>query len=190
MLRVTLDSNVLKTDREKVLAVAAERGIELELAYTTVTLREEARDAGQDELVIPETGVWNESTWDSGAVYAEEPPPVIYESFVIGESRLDYAALGGHESQTTLDGILAVISNGSYPKPGLREDLATGERRQLRDAMILEAHRRERRDILVSNDVTAYIGKDDSRRVLLEIMCQTKIFTVAEFIDHLEASTA
>ena len=49
--------------------------------------------------------------------------------------------------------------------------------------MILEAHTRDGRDILVSNDATAYIGKDGTRRQLLETVCQTKILTVNEFID-------
>ena len=45
---------------------------------------------GQERL-IPETGVYGESTYDSGAVYA---PPPVYESLVIGESRIGFAAIG------------------------------------------------------------------------------------------------
>lgn len=183
MLRVTLDSNVLKTDLAKIRAAAGRQ--EVELAYTTVTLREEARDEGQDEFVVAETGVYDESTYDSGAVYAETPR--VYETLVIGESRIGLAVIGSDASP--FEAILEIIANGSFPKSGKRENLSRGQRAQLRDAMILEAHTRDGRDILVSNDATAYIGKDGTRRQLLETVCQTKILTVNEFIDYLEQQT-
>lgn len=183
MLKVTLDSNVLKTDFAKIRAAAGSQ--EVELAYTTVTLREDARDEGQDEFVVAETGVYDESTYDSGAVYAETPH--VYETLVLGESRIGLAVIGGDASP--FEAILKIISNGSFPKSGERENLTRRRRAQLRDAMILEAHTRERRDILVSNDATAYIGKGGARRQLLETVCQTKILTVSEFLSYLGQQT-
>jgi len=50
--------------------------------------------------------------------------------------------------------------------------------------MILEAHSRDGRDVLISNAVKAFIGKKGERRELLEAFCRTRIFTVDEFIDY------
>ncbi len=92
------------------------------------------------------------------------------------------AALGSDESTSRFEAILTVISNGSFPKPGRRGgSLSGGERRQLRDAMILEAHARESRDVLVSNDAKGFIGNDGSKRAKLEALCRTQIMTVDEF---------
>ncbi len=178
-LRVTLDSNVLKSDLVTLRAVIGGRNVEL--AYTTVTLREEGRDEGQEEIVIAETGIYDESTYDSGAVYADTR---VYETLVIGESRIGFAVVGSDTSP--FEAILNVITNGSFPKPGLRDHLTRGQRAQLRDAMILEAHHRDGRDIFVSNDVAAYIGKQGERRPLLEALCDTRILTVNEFVNHME----
>jgi hypothetical protein len=60
--------------------------------------------------------------------------------------------LAGDDSPPRLEAILAIVSAGSFPKPGQRVSLTHGERRQLRDAMILEAHAREGRDVFVTND--------------------------------------
>jgi hypothetical protein len=47
--------------------------------------------------------------------------------------------------------------------------------------MILEAHTRDGRDVLVSNDRRAFIGKDGANRRQLEALCRTRIMTVDEF---------
>jgi hypothetical protein len=179
-LRVTLDTNVLARHLVRLQEAAAE--LDVEMAYTTVTLRENARDAGQDEIVLAETGVYDESHYDSGAVYASPP---VFESVVFDESRFGYAAFGGIQSQSILDSILALIASGSFPKRGERDELTKTQRAQLRDAMILEAHTREGRDVLVSNDVKAFIGKTGERRMLLEAVCRTRILTIDEFLDYL-----
>ena len=78
------------------------------------------------------------------------------------------------------DAILAIVGSGSFP-PGQRENLTVGQRRQLRDAMILEAHAREGRDVLVTDDVRGFVGKDGEKRRKLEALCQTRVMTVYEF---------
>jgi hypothetical protein len=69
-------------------------------------------------------------------------------------------------------------------KQGQRDDPSTGERRQLRDAMILQAHARDGRDILVSDDVKAFGREGDDRRRKLEALCGTRIMTVDEFCGY------
>ena len=53
--------------------------------------------------------------------------------------------------------------------------------------MILEAHSREGRDILVSNDVKAFGREGDHRRKSLEALCRTRIMTVDEFCDYADS---
>lgn len=194
MLRVTLDTNTID-HRARIEAACA--CLNVELAYTTVTDREtEGTSLATSGSGVTETGVWNESRWgqfvwgrsvsesgvydesryDSGAVYAAQPVP---ETAVPGEWRLGEAALGGDESQPMLEIILRVIGGGSFPSQ--REKLTRGERRQLRDAMILEAHHRDRRDVLVTEDAKAFIN--DGRREALEALCKTRIMRVDEFCD-------
>jgi hypothetical protein len=103
----------------------------------------------------------------------------VREMAVLGEWRLGEAVLGGDESQPMLEIILRVIGGGSFPPQ--RENLTRGERRQLRDAMILEAHYRDRRDVLVTEDAKAFIN--DGRREALETLCRTRIMRVDEFCD-------
>lgn len=181
VLRVTVDTNILSRDMQR-LAGAAE-GLEVQVAPTTVTLRERGASAPPDEGVVRETLVWNESQWGA-SVWGPSAP--VMETLVLGESRLGMAALGSDEAQTRFEAILAVISDGSFPKRGDRETLTTGARRQLRDAMILEAHTRDRRDVLVSEDRKAFIGRDGAKRQKLEALCQTKIRTVDEFCREVE----
>ena len=136
MLQITVDTNV--RDHMDRIREACE-GLDVEIKQTTVTSRERGLPL-PDPTVIAETGVYDESVYDSGAVYAAEPVP---ETFVLDESRLDEGVLGGDDSP--MEAILSIVSNRSFPPPGGRDTLTTGERRQLRDAMILEAHVREGR---------------------------------------------
>jgi hypothetical protein len=89
-------------------------------------------------------------------------------------------------SPSRFEAILDVIGIRSFPKPGLRDSKTPGQKRQLRDAMILEAHAREGRDILVSDDVKGFIGKDGENRRKLEAICRTRIMTVDEFCEYAE----
>ncbi len=181
MLLVTLDTNVLGSALARIRKAII--GLDVQIAYTTVTYRELGARLPSiyPDGVVAETGVYDESHYDSGAVYGEQ---TVVETLTIGESRLGFAALGEDASPSRFEAILYVIGNGSFPKLGARENLTRGERKQLRDAMILEAHARERRDILVSDDAKAYVGKDGKRRLTLEAAARTRIMTVDEFVAH------
>jgi hypothetical protein len=176
MLRVTVDTNVLDTDKVRRIRDAVQ-GLDIELAPTTVTIRERPGNPPRAQ-VVPETMVWGESRWEEG-VWGPSPP--VSETWTLGESPLGMAALGDDESPSRFEAVLKVISNGSFPKLGARDSLTHGEQNQLRDAMILEAHARECRDILISNDVKAFIGKDGSKRRRLEALSGSRIMTVDEF---------
>jgi hypothetical protein len=80
-------------------------------------------------------------------------------------------------STNTLEKLPHVLSNGSFPP--VRANLSAGERRQLRDALILEAHIREGRTIFVTNDERAFIR--DGPRVKLEALFPVRIMTREEF---------
>jgi hypothetical protein len=47
--------------------------------------------------------------------------------------------------------------------------------------MIFDAHAREERDIFVSNDARAFVGKTGDVRRLLESTFRTRIMTIEEF---------
>lgn len=175
-LRVTLDTNVLAPDELSGIEEST-RGLPIELAYVTVSVRELEGSGislplGQD--VVFETGVWGESRY--GECVWGGP---IGETFVLDESRLNEGILAADDD--VLESILWIISSGSFPAPRARGNLTAGERRQLRDAMILEAHWRERRDILLTDDAKAFMGKDGSRRKELERLCSTRIMNASEF---------
>jgi hypothetical protein len=175
VLQVTLDTNALDRLKEIEEAIA---GKPVELSTTTVTLREHpnAPPVGKS---VSETSVWGESFYNSGAVYAAP----VYETLVLGESRVGLCVLGGEETPTVFEDILRTISSGSFPPPGSRDSLSAGQRRQLRDAMILESHVRDGRDILVSNDVRGFIGTQGEKREVITHRLGTRIMTVDEFID-------
>ena len=136
----------------------ATAGLEVELVRTTVTLRERPSAS-------------------------PGPGPMVQETAVYGESLYGDAVWGSSESSSRLAEIAKIISNGSL-KLGER-DLTAGARGQLRDAMILEAHAREGRDVLVSNDAKGFISHGRQER--LEELCKTRIMTVEEFCDYAEA---
>jgi len=182
VLRVTVDTNILSRQMER-LHEAVE-GLDVEIAQTTVTLREIGVTKPLDEEAVQETMVWNESPWGE-SVWGPSPP--LYETLTLGESRLGMAVLGGDELLGRFEAVLGIIGSGSFPKRGERDDLTDTQRRQLRDAMILEAHARDGRDVLVSNDVTAFGGAGRSK---LEALCHTKIRTLDEFCGEVETLAA
>jgi hypothetical protein len=196
--RITLDTNAATPDvRKRLYEACREAELAVEIAHTTVTDREtEGTRFATGRASVAETGVYDESRYDSGAIYAQEPVAetlvwneskwgesvwggTVRESFVLDESRLDEGALAEDDRGSRLEAILQVIGNGSFPPSDKRESLTTGERRQLRDAMALEAHVREGRDVFVSDDVKAFVR--GRRRELLESLCRTRIATVDEF---------
>lgn len=103
------------------------------------------------------------------------------ETVVLDESCFGQAVLGSDSDRDMFEEFLVIISNGSFPKVGQRENLTQGQRRQLRDAMILSAHIREGRDIFVTNDIRGFIS--DNRRKQIEERFNTKIMTSVEFLN-------
>ncbi len=175
MQRVTLDTNILPPD--ECLEVAT--GLDFEFSVVTVTEREVAGTSLEVSLKelksINETAVWGESMWGQ-AVWG----PAVAETFILDESRLGEGRLGDEQQEDLFELSLKIISNGAFPKPGKRDELTTKQRKQLRDAMILTAHLREGRGILVTNDSKAFINH--GRREELEKRFKTKIMTKSEFL--------
>jgi predicted nucleic acid-binding protein len=92
----------------------------------------------------------------------------ILETMVWGESAWG-RSVWGNESTLTPQ-ILIVITSGAQPT-----------KKQRRDAIILEAHTRERRDIFVTADKHFL---RHGRREQLENLCSTRIMTAQEFCAH------
>lgn len=183
MFRVTVDTNILERTLHRMRE--AVEGFDVEIRRTTVSVREDGLPPHpENDGVVPEVMVWRETRWGEGVwgpgLTIDEP--AVRESFVWDETAsLDEAVLFGDDALSMFEAILAVIGDGSFPPPGKRDNLTKGERRQLRDAMILEAHAREGRDVLVSDDRKAFIGKVGAKRAKLEALYRTRIMTVDEF---------
>lgn len=154
----TLDTNVFPA--EDLLERASQQGIAA--AAITVSRREAEGSSLEEEISalesVAETGVWDESRWDE-------------------------AVWGSEVDAQCLERALDLLSNRGFPQTGKRDELTAGQRRQLRDAMILCAHIRSGRDVLVSNDRRAFI--DHGRREAIEATFGTKVMTVAEFEQYL-----
>lgn len=155
MIRVTLDTGILPAD--DLFEAAAGRPIFF--AAVSVTGRETRGTSFDVQLTplgnVPETGVFGESEWGS-AVFADA------EAATVG-----------------LEDLIQVISSGSFPPPSDRDHLTESQRHQLRDAMILEAHAREGRDIFVSDDRRAFINH--GRRARLATLTRSDIMSREEF---------
>jgi hypothetical protein len=174
-LLVTVDTNQL--DFPRIDRIRRSLRVPFQLACVSVTERERGPTTLMADLVsVPETGVWAESRWGE-AVWAESTP----ELLTLDESPLDTAGLAADEHVNVLEAALRVISDGSFPPSGSRDQLSRGQRRQLRDAMIFEAHTRDRRHLLVTSDAKGFIN--DGRRQALEALGRTRIATP----DELEA---
>jgi len=154
-MKITIDTNIIRADEfDKLLSECKSKG--WDVAVVSVTGRE---PGGTD--------------WD----IKFEPLLKMPETLVLDESCLNEAILGNKNSQDDLQEILEIISSGSYPKMG--NNLSEGFRRQLRDAMIFQAHLREDRDVFVTNDEHDFIR--DGRREKLQNKFDTKILTKDEF---------
>ena len=149
MKTVTFDSTT--QPGEEIVTRAQNAG--WQVAFASVTYREnqslEVRLALKNHELLPEVGVWDEGTWD------------------------DTRWANGDR----LEEILAIISNGSFPKD--RRNLSEKQLHQLRDALVLEAHAAHRRDVLVSDDLKAFINHE--RREKLQALLGTRSLTSAEF---------
>ncbi len=134
------------------------------VTFASVSLREAKGSDFEVTLrkhdLVPELGVWNESSWDN-ARWADE------------------------QSGDLLEKVLSIITNGSFPKN--RSNLTEGQLHQLRDAMILEAHAAKERAVFVSADVRAFIKS--GRREQLESLLKTRILRPSEFEAELNANS-
>jgi hypothetical protein len=105
----------------------------------------------------------------------------IAETAFVGESSVgDAPVVASEQTVNLLERLLEIIGDGSFPKRGERDHLTAAERRQLRDAMILEAHTRNDRDIFVTKDARGFIRY--GRRAKLQRLCSTRIMTPDEFL--------
>jgi hypothetical protein len=181
VLRITLDTNVVDPEGLSQIETAC-AGRDVEVKHTTVTDREQGGTSFASERgTLVETGVWDESHWDS-FVWGGD---VIPETLVLGESRLGRAVLGGDDAPALLEAILEIIGNGQFPPPGERGTaLGKRQRRRFRDAMIFQAHCRERRDVFVTNDENDFIR--GGKREKLQAIGSTRILTVKEFCEWIE----
>jgi len=159
-MKFTFDTDVLA--EASVVAKVSKR--KLDIAIVSVTGRESGSTRFMTTLksidgleIIPETMIWGESKW--------------------GESKL-----GSQESSERLEKILFVIASGSFPKD--RSSLSERQTRQLRDAMIFQAHVKAGRDMFISNDRKAYINH--GKRDKLENIFQTRVMDVSEFSAYLD----
>lgn len=174
-LLVTLDTNVL--DAAEVASLQLGLEIPCQFAAVTVSMRERGEANNLSIASVPETLVWGESRWGE-AVWGGPIP----ELLVLDESPLGSGVVAGDQEVDVLEAALRIISNGSFSPPGRREDLSPGARRQLRDAMVFEAHVRQRRHVLVTGDTRGFVN--GGRREALERLGRTRILTPAEFREH------
>lgn len=180
MVKITFDTNVLPI--EDLDSFVKDKPVEF--SVVSVTSRELEKHKLAIELKklneVTETAVWDESKWGQA-----KWGPVIYETAVVGESRLDESVVGSDKEVDAFEKLLEIISSGSFPKLGKRGNLSSGERRQLRDAMILTAHIREGRDIFVTEDIKGFIGRNNEIKKKIENLFKTKIMRKQEFIAYL-----
>lgn len=144
------------------------------VAVTSVSFRERKSANGiLDCEFILESGVWGESTW--GNFLWARP---IREDLILGESPLGSAQLASRASGDMFEAVLAIIANGSFPAPGNRENLSTGHRHILRDAMIYSAHIREQRVLFITKDTRGFVNH--GRRKRLQELGRTVIRSLEE----------
>ena len=150
---MTLDTSAVEPD---VVAHAAVLGYEIQVV--TVTAREVEGTSFEVPLVHTRR---------------------VLELGHFGESRYGEAVYAGPNTRDVIKAILEIISNGSFPTN--RASLTDGQKRQLRDAMILEAHVRSGADLFVTVDARAYVRH--GRRDMLEKRLGVRILLAREFLD-------
>ncbi|MBK8058532.1 MAG: hypothetical protein IPK33_11915 [Gemmatimonadetes bacterium] len=160
---VTFDTNVLPAPD----LIERARALGIEVAVSTVTVRE-----------VDDTS-WSEAVSDL---------PRHSEVFVLGESLMGEAVLPIVGPGDVLEEIIRLVSGGSFPRRGGREQLTRGQANQLRDAMILETHVRSGRDALVTADSRAFIKF--GRREALQERFGTSILLPPEFAQYLDTARA
>lgn len=175
-ITVTVDTNLDDEDLEAIAAALA--GVPHDIRPTTVTIRE--RPGFTDPNPILEGAVWGESHWGEAVFTGKAVPEVA----VHGEWHLGMAELAGDVNH--LETILNVISSGSFPPPGQRDNLTPGQRRQLRDGMIFEAHSRYGRQYFITRDQKGFIKS--GKREDLEGLFKTRIRSPEEFVAEMNTT--
>jgi len=154
-IKITLDTNIFPIDIDEI------QENNIDIAIVSATERELNRTSWEKDLKklnkILEVGVFDESHWDR-SVYKDE--------------KLDKT-----------EEILKIVSDNTFPKD--RSELSDGHKRQLRDALILNAHFQNKRDVFVTNDVKGFIK--DGKKDKLEIMLDTKILNKVDFLIYLKS---
>ena len=153
-MRVTLDTGAVKPE-----VLRRAQNLDAAVQVVTVTVREVEGTRFSVHVApltsVAEAGVWGESRW--------------------GEAAFFDAAAG-----VRLEEILTIIADGGFPKEKERDALSSGHQRQLRDAMIFEAHARSGADYFVTTDRKAFVR--GRRREQLEALFGSRILTVDEFL--------
>ena len=122
LLLITIDTNIVDP-KEVALLEAVLTDIPHEIGFVSVTEREHGYEIGYLGRRVTESGVWGESSW--GSSNWSGPTPA---QFVVGESTVaPDGAIPGHYDVVASDGnllesALSIISAGSFPKIGHREE--------------------------------------------------------------------
>ena len=133
LLLITIDTNIVDP-KEVAPLEAVLTDIPHEIGFVSVTEREHGYEIGYLGRRVTESGVWGESPWGSSNWSGPKPA-----QFVVGESTVaPGGAIPGHYDVVAGDGsllesALTIISAGSFPKIGQRENLTSNVRRQLRE---------------------------------------------------------
>lgn len=171
---ITVDTNMLdEAPIARLRAAAAASGLVVDIRTVTVNKRERGDFGALSSF--RESAVWDESRWGEGAWGDDQ---TVRELLVLDESALGDGVLATSANLRRFETVLRIVSNGSFPPPGSRSELTRPQRRQLRDAMTLEAHAREGRDLFVTADARGFVKH--GRREVLERLCSTRIITPDE----------
>ncbi len=108
-------------------------------------------------------------------------PRQLVEGCLLGESLLGQFVLWPPGSGARFEQVLHLMSNGSFPKPGQRDDLTNPQRNQLRDAHHLMTHAHAGGAIFITEDTTGFGRPGSPLRHALEALCSTQIMTPDEF---------
>ena len=152
-IRITFDTNALTEDT----LISMCEALGWHLAVVSVTEREV--DGTPFEVCLQPLGTIRETA----AFY--------------GEGGYGQGLWPSEESKKHVEEILQVISSGGFPTE--RSNLTDGQEHQKRDAMILEAHIREGREIFVTRDEKGFINH--GRRERLQETFGTRVLTPEEF---------
>jgi hypothetical protein len=95
--------------------------------------------------------------------------------------------LWSEEGAERFERVLYLMSNGSFPKPGQRDNLTNPQRNQLRDAHHLTTHAHAGGAIFITEDKSGFGEPGSPLRHELEVLCSTRIMSPDEFCARCEA---